>query len=152
MRPLKSRFPQLNQERNQIQEKVRAIANYARKKELEATNLTNEKSQVDLQKAKIQKSYRLLYENYQQSQSEIAKLKKMIEDTSKENYSRFQIVVPPTIRDSIKRVSKKDQLTETEWNEISNQDDYYRVSGYLRNNGTWVEPYYRRMPRKRRSS
>lgn len=42
----------------------------------------------------------------------------------------------------------KSRLTQAEYSRISNQSDYVPVRGHFRRNGAWVEPHYRRKPRR----
>ncbi|BAZ66294.1 hypothetical protein NIES4106_10440 [Fischerella sp. NIES-4106] len=53
----------------------------------------------------------------------------------------------PSITPQLGRASKA-RLTEVEYRRISNQSDYEFVRGYLKKNGTRVDPYYRRKRRR----
>jgi hypothetical protein len=50
-----------------------------------------------------------------------------------------------------KIISEKEKISEQEYKEISNQDEYEPVKGHFRKNGKWVELYYRRKRSSRRN-
>ncbi|MGG6242285.1 hypothetical protein ACQ4N7_27030 [Nodosilinea sp. AN01ver1] len=148
---LQDQLSQLNQEKRNLQKKIQNVTEYARRKEAEASDLESEKSRLDLQRLELQRQYQSLHQNYQQKQDEIANLKKKLEDLSKTNQSKPQTPTSTTSQASIKPVATKQKISVQEWKQISNQSDYVYVKGYRKQNGTWVDEYYRRPPRRRRS-
>lgn len=130
----------VNEVRSQINlKRIQATTEYARKKELEVASLESEKSQLNIQRLELQQQYQSLYQNYQQNQKEIADLRKKLEDLSKTNQS------------NIKLIATQADISVQEWEQISNQSDYVKVTGHSKQNGTWVNEYYRRRPGKKTS-
>lgn len=146
---LQSQLSQLNQEKKDLQNRIQAITDYARRKESKVADLENEKSQLDLQKSELQRQYQSLYQNYQQNQNEIASLKKKLEDLPI-NQSKPQTSTHTVSQPSTKPVATKSKISVEEWKQISNQSEYVYVKGHYKQNGTWVDEYYRRPPRKRK--
>ncbi len=149
---LQSQLSQLNQEKKDIQKRIQDTTDYAQRKEAEVADLQSEKSQLDLQKLELQRQYQSLYQDYQQKQNEIASLNKKIEDLSKTSQSNFQDPTYTTLQPFIKPVATKQKISVEEWKQISNQSEYVYVKGYRKQNGTWVNRYYRRPPRRRKRS
>ncbi|MEX0269229.1 hypothetical protein AB3R30_08795 [Leptolyngbyaceae cyanobacterium UHCC 1019] len=146
---LQSQISQLNQEKQDLQQKIQDTTNYVHRKESEIADLQSEKSQFDLQRLESQRQYQLLYQNYQQKQDELARLKKKLDDLSTNNQFKLQDSIYTKSQPSVKPVATKPTITVEEWKQISNQSAYVYVKGYHKQNGTWVDEYYRRPPKKR---
>jgi myosin heavy subunit len=147
---LQSQLSQLNQEKKDLQNRIQTTTDYARRKESEVANLESEKSQLELQRLELKRQYQSLCQNYQQNQNEIADLKKKLEDLTETNPSKPQPPKQKTSQAAIKPIATQRKISVQKWEQISNQSDYEYVNGYLRQNGTWVNAYYRR-PRRRRA-
>jgi hypothetical protein len=147
---LQSQLSQSNQEKQDLQNRIQAVIDYTRIKESEVADLESKKSQLDLQKSELQRQYQSLYQNYQQKQNEIASLKKKLEDLPI-NQSKPQTPTHTASQPSTKAVATKSKISVEEWNQISNQSEYVYVKGHHKQNGTWVDEYYRRPPRSRKS-
>ena len=55
---------------------------------------------------------------------------------------------PTSAKKRSPRKATKPKLSLAEYEMISNRSDYERVQGHTKNNGTWVDPYYRRKRRR----
>ncbi|KAM3095730.1 hypothetical protein ACKFKG_12770 [Phormidesmis sp. 146-35] len=146
---LQSQLSQLNQEKKDLQSRIQTTTDHARRKESEVANLESEKSQSDLQRLELQQQYQLLYQNYRQNQHEIADLKKKLEDLTETNQSKPQPPTQKTSQASIRPTATQRKISVQKWGQISNQSDYEYVNGHFKQNGTWVNAYYRRPRRKR---
>jgi len=147
---LQSQLSQLKQEKKDIYERIQSTTDYARRKESEVASLEGEKSQLNIQRLELQQQYQSLYRKYQQNQNKITNLKKELEDLSEISQFKPETPTHEIAEASIKTVETRRKISVQKWSQISNQSDYEYVNGYHRQNGTWVNEYYRK-PRRKRS-
>jgi len=114
---LQNQLSDLSQQKFNLQEKIDNLSTYATDKEYEIKLLQNEKYQLDSQKLELQRQNQLLHQ----------KLEKI-------NVSQT----------SVKPVATHKKISETEYQNISNQSEYEYVSAYKKTNGTLVDSYYRK--------
>jgi chromosome segregation ATPase len=146
---LKNQLSKLNQEKQDLTQRIQSANKHALRKESEVSGLQSEKSQLNLQKLELERQYQSLYKNYQQQQNEMADLKKKLEDLSQANQAKSSASTGMIARPSIKAgIATKPSISPKEWERIHNQSDYYYVKRHLRK-GRWVRAHYRRNPRKK---
>ncbi len=94
----------------------------------------------------VQQDYHALYGSYQEQEEEIDDLNEMIS-------AYIQDINSPSVDQALqKEVEKiyatKSRLSEEEWQDISNQNDYIYIKPYTRRDGTWVRGHYRKKPNR----
>ena len=140
IRSLQSQLSQLIQEKSNLQNELGNINEYAHKRELEIVELENNKSQLQRQKLELQRQYQEMCDRYERQEYEIVDLKKALKELKKSTQAQSY--------DSVTKVIEtREKISEEQWKNISNQNDYEYVRGYTKQNGTRVDPYRRRRKR-----
>lgn len=131
---LQRRLSQLNEQKLTLQKRIDDILVNARKIESKVEILENEKSNLISQKSELQRQNQILQQQYLQQQDMISNLNKQLKD----------------LDSSINSVATQSQISEEEYQRISNKSEYVYVKRHIKKNGTWVEAHYRRNPNNRR--
>ncbi len=131
---LQRRLSQLNEQKLTLQERIDDILANTRKIESKVEILENEKSHLSSQKSELQRQNQILQQQYLHQQDMISSLNKQLKD----------------LDSSINSVATQSQISEEEYQRISNKSEYGYVKSHAKKNGTWVEAYYRRNPSSRR--
>ncbi len=144
---LQNQVSQLNQQRIELQQRIRDITEFDQNKQSQIDKLHNEKSQLNTKKIVLQQQYQMLFKNYQQQQNEISDLKDQIKKLSQSN--RLQSFNPTykTPQQPVNRVETRSRITPEEYNKIFNKSDYVYVKAHYRN-GSYVKAHYRKRPNR----
>lgn len=134
---LQNHLSYLNQQESDLKNRIRILSTDNQNKESEVESLQNERSRLSSQKLELQKQNRALNQHCQYQKNTIDSLNKKIEELFRANRARSQA--------SSKTVATQEKISELEYREIDNKDEYEYVSGYTNSrSGKWVAPYYRR--------
>ncbi len=142
---LHEQLSQLNQQKQDIQERMLNIANHAQRKESQLADLISEKSELVSQKSDLERRYQNLYQNYQEQQNEINNLKEKIKSLSQPNRPQPSSYSFQTSQKASQETRSK--ITTEEYKRIVNQNDYVYVKAHTRN-GSYVKAHYRRRPNR----
>lgn len=133
IKQLQKQLSYLNQQQISLQRRNNEIIAYAQKKESEAGDLLSEKNQLNTQNLELKQKNKALNQDCQHQQDTIARLNKQLEELARANQT--------------KTYETRETISEEEYKEISNQNEYEFVRGHTRS-GKRVKPYYRRKRRR----
>ncbi len=135
---LEMQISKLDIQRRDYQKRIDDLSAYIRDRDAEAINLKDEIRNLNTQKSDVDRKNLALHERYNYQQELITNLNQKLDETvSRLNELRTQKYT--------RGPATEDKISEEEYKEITNQDEYTYVRGHHRKkSGTWVEPYYRR--------
>ena len=144
---LQNQVSQLNQQRLELQQRIRDITELAQKKQSHIDNLQSEKSHLNTQNLELQKQYQILFQQCQQQQNEIFDLKSQIKNSSQVNRLQSINSTYKNPRQPVNKVETRTRITPEEYERIFNKTDYVYVKAHYRN-GSYVKAHYRRRPNR----
>lgn len=138
---LQNQLSYLNQQESDLKSRIRILSTYNQNKESEVESLQNERSRLSSQKLELQRQNRALNQHCQHQKYTIDSLNERIGELSRANRAQSQA--------SSKTVATQEKISEAEYTEIINKDEYEYVRGYTNSrSGKLVAPYYRRKKRR----
>ncbi|MBD1897892.1 hypothetical protein [Coleofasciculus sp. FACHB-129] len=146
---LQNQLSQLNQQKLELQQRIRDIVESAKNKQFQIDELQIDKSHLNAQKLELQQQNRIIFQHYQQQQNEISDLKAQIKKLSQTNRMQSSNPTYITPQQPVNREETRAKITPEEYKKISNKSDYVYVKAHPRN-GTYVKAHYRRRPRPNR--